>query len=110
VLVQRFAGAFCALLVARALGPGTAKPGTVGLGLFLRLVSRRALSKSIQVDGLPHAYHHQPQRWDKAIPSPHERSRTGLINSGCIRKFPLKSGKDICPRKSGGFLCPVTAA
>jgi hypothetical protein len=106
MLVQRFAGAFCALLVASALGPGAAKPGAVGLGLFRRLISRGAFSMSIQVDGFPHDDHHQPKRrYGAANPTPCDRSRGDFINSACIRKIPHRNPAKIFARAKAADFC-----
>jgi hypothetical protein len=55
MLIQQVVRALRAPFVQNAFGFGSAKPRPVGFGLFRRLISFSALSKSLQVDHVPHA-------------------------------------------------------
>jgi hypothetical protein len=55
MLIQQVVRALRAPFVQNAFGFGSAKPRPVGFGLFRRLISFNALSKSFQVDYVPHA-------------------------------------------------------
>lgn len=58
MLIQQVLGAACAALVLNAFGFGSAKPRTIGCGLFLRLIPRGALLELLQIDHIPHAGPH----------------------------------------------------
>jgi hypothetical protein len=72
MLIQSFVGKLGAQLVARAFGFGSAKAGSVGLRLLLRLISLSALLEALQVDHIPHRrLHHADngaQEADRASP------------------------------------------
>src|SRR5437899_12993183 len=55
MLIQQVVRALRAPFVQNAFGFGSAKPCPFGFGLFRRLISFSALSKSLQVDHVPHA-------------------------------------------------------
>jgi hypothetical protein len=87
MLIEQFAGAVLALLIAGALRPGTAKSRTIGLGLLRRPIPFSALLELFQIDGFPHDHLHQPNGWYRAeIATPRKLSRLVLVNSVAIRE------------------------
>src|SRR3954447_3636095 len=107
MLVQRFAGAFFALLVSCPLGAGAAEAGSVGLGLSSRLISFGAFSIAVQVDGFPHDDHHQPKSWyGAANPTARELSRVVSIDSVRIRKIPHKIRRVYLPAQKRQIFVP----
>ena len=62
MLIQQFAGAVLALLVAGAFGFGAAEACAIGLGVFRRLIPFRALLELLQIDGFPHNHFHHLSR------------------------------------------------
>jgi hypothetical protein len=58
VLIQQIVGAVRAPLLQCAFGFGSAKPCSVGFGLFPRLFPFNAFLESLQVDHFPHASLH----------------------------------------------------
>jgi hypothetical protein len=87
MLIKQFAATILALLIAGALGPGTAKAGTIGLGLLRRSIPFSALLELLQIDGFPHDHLHQSNGWYRAeIATPRKFSRLVLINSVAIRE------------------------
>jgi hypothetical protein len=92
MLIQQFAGAVLALLIAGAFGFGAAKACTIGLGLFRRPIPFRALPELLQIDGFPHNHFHHPSGWYRVvIPTPRNFSRMVLIDPVCIMKIPVAS-------------------
>jgi hypothetical protein len=90
MLIQQFAGAVLALLIAGAFGFGAAKACAIGLGLFRRPIPFRALLELLQIDGFPHNHFHHPSGWVRvAIPTPRNFSRMALVNSVRIMKIPI---------------------
>src|SRR4051794_2769028 len=99
MLVQVFAGAFLALLVACAFGSGPAKARTTGLGLFGRPIPFGAFSELFEIDSFPHDHSRYPHGRDGAkILTARKFLRMVSINSVCIRKIPRR------PNKSGKSL------
>src|SRR5437870_5718327 len=89
MLVQVFAGAFLARLVAGAFGSGAAKARATGLGLFRRPFPFGAFPEPVEIDGFPHDHLHQPNGRDGVeILTPRKFSRMVSINSVCIKKIP----------------------
>jgi hypothetical protein len=107
MLVQQFAGACLALLVAGTLGSGAAKARAIALGLLRRAIPLGAFPELLEIDGFPHDHLHQPNGQDSAkIPTPRKFSRMVSINSVCIGKIPRrlkKSGKTVSRAKTAYF-------
>jgi hypothetical protein len=94
MLIQQFAGAAFALLIAGAFGSGAAKARTIGLGLFRRSIPFRALPELFQIDGFPHDHFHHPNGWYRvALPTPREFSRMVPVNSVFFQKIPRRLNK-----------------
>jgi hypothetical protein len=91
MLIQQFAGAALTLLIAGTFGFGAAEACTIGLGLFRRSISFRALLESLQIDGVPHDHFHHSNGWYRtAIPTPRKLPRLVFINSVAIKKIPCR--------------------
>jgi hypothetical protein len=87
MLIQQFAGAAFALLIAGAFGFSTAEAHTIGLGLFRRSVPFSALPELLQIDGFPHDQLHQSNGWYRAeIATQRKFSRLVFISSVAIRE------------------------
>jgi hypothetical protein len=56
MLVEQFARALCALFIGHALGPVSAEPRTIGLGVLCRLLALAALLETFEIEHFPH--HH----------------------------------------------------
>jgi len=86
MLIQQVVRALRAPFVQNAFGFGSAKPRPVGFGLFRRLISFSALSKSLQVDHVPHACPLHPTNGSHATPS-RRRKWSRWAGSVFIQKY-----------------------
>jgi hypothetical protein len=94
MLVEIFAGALLALVVARAFGSGPAKAHTIARGLFGRPIPFGAFSELPEINGFPHDHpRYRHGRDGVKTLTPRNFLRMVSINPVCIRKIPVASRK-----------------
>src|SRR4051812_24953662 len=94
MLVEVFAGALLALVVARAFRSGPAEARTIRLSLFGNPIPFGAFSELPEIDDFPHdRLRHPNGRHGVKISTPRKSLRMVSINPVCIRTSPRRLKK-----------------